>query len=122
MGRGVKRKRSDTPSPRPSSRGSSSSSASRAGELPAATGAPPPKRGATNVHVVDADPVASEHVSPARSDESVRVESSREREEALLHEGSDLSGDALKQFLQKNFVDYVNETLFDAAALDALES
>ncbi|KAG5500054.1 hypothetical protein GH5_04196 [Leishmania sp. Ghana 2012 LV757] len=120
MARGVKRRRTQTPSPAPSSR-ESSSSPPLAEPLLTVTHVRPPNRQETKNYL----PVtlASENSSTPseHSDESVHMESSREREDAVLLEGRDLSGDALKSFLQKNFVDFVDHELFDVGALEALE-
>ncbi|CAG9577421.1 hypothetical_protein_-_conserved [Leishmania major strain Friedlin] len=120
MSRGVKRGRIEASSPAPGSR-ESSSPPPLAEVLPATTKVRTPKRQDTKKYLPDTHTSESVDASSAHSDESVHMESSREREDAVLLEGCDLSGDALKSFLQKNFVDYIEDELFDVAALEALE-
>lgn len=120
MNRGVKRARIETPSPAPSSR-ESSSPPPLAEALPATTNVRMPKRQEAKKYLPDTHISESADAPSVHSDESVHMESSREREDAVLREGCDLSGDALKSFLQKNFVDYIDDELFDVAALEALE-
>ncbi|KAG5474550.1 hypothetical protein LSCM1_03337 [Leishmania martiniquensis] len=120
MPRGVKRRRIQTPSPAPSSQ-ESSSLPPVAESLPDVPHARTPKRPETKKHLPDALASESSGASSVHRDESVHMESSQERENALLLEGSDLSGEALKSFLQKNFADFVDHELFDVAAVEALE-
>ncbi|KAG5500637.1 hypothetical protein JKF63_03733 [Porcisia hertigi] len=121
MNRGVKRGRTATPSPAPSSR-RSSSPAPLPEPLTTASHVPTLKRQETKRYLPDTHSRESTEASSSHSDESVHMERSREREEAVLLEGCGLSGDALEKFLQKNFVDYVDEELFDVAALEILEN
>ncbi|CAJ1010194.1 hypothetical protein Q4I28_005508 [Leishmania naiffi] len=120
MNRGVKHGRVETPSPAPSSR-ESTSPAPLAESLPAATNVRTSKRQEAKKYLPDTLLPESAASTSVYSDESFHIESSREREEAVLAEGRCLSGDALKNFLQKNFVDYIDDELFDVAALEALE-
>ncbi|GET90251.1 hypothetical protein, conserved [Leishmania tarentolae] len=119
MNRGVKRGRAETPSLTPSSRASSPAPSSES--LPATTNVQTPPKREAKKYLADAHPLERADASSVHSDESVHMESSREREDAVFLEGCNLSGDALKHFLQKNFVDYINDELFDVAALEALE-
>ncbi|AYU80480.1 hypothetical protein - conserved [Leishmania donovani] len=120
MSRGMKRGRIETSSPAPSSR-ESSSPPPLAEALPATSKVRTPKRQEAKKYLPDTHTSESADASSVHSDESVVMENSREREDAVLLEGCDLSGDALKSFLQKNFVDYIEDELFDVAALEAVE-
>lgn len=79
---------------------------------------PPPRRVESKKFVPDVSDADETDAASARSDESVRVETSQEREEALVRAGDALTGDALKDFLQTNFVDYIDDKIFDVADLD----
>lgn len=56
------------------------------------------------------------------SDESVEVENSQEKEDALVIAGGELTGDALKEFLQTNFIDYIDDKIIDIPSLDSLST
>ena len=56
------------------------------------------------------------------SDESVEVENSQEKEDALVTAGGELTGDALKEFLQTNFIDYIDDKIIDIPSLDSLST
>jgi hypothetical protein len=56
------------------------------------------------------------------SDVSVKAENSQEREDDLVMAGNELTGDALKAFLQTNFVDYIDDKIFDIPSLDLLDT
>ncbi|KPA85060.1 hypothetical protein ABB37_01478 [Leptomonas pyrrhocoris] len=80
----------------------------------------PPKRVESKKFVPELDDLVDTDAASVHSDDSVRVENSQEREDALVAAGGELTGDALREFLQANFVDYIDEKLFDIANLDAL--
>lgn len=123
MGRVAKRTRSKTPPP--SEVLDDSTAASSAEAKAARTEKPltaPPRRVESKKFVPDMSDADETDAASARSDESVRVENSQEREEALVRAGDALTGDALKDFLQANFVDYIDDKIFDVQDLDLLDT
>ncbi|CBH18127.1 uncharacterized protein TEOVI_000178900 [Trypanosoma equiperdum] len=64
--------------------------------------------------------VVDDNESQERSNESVSESQVYDTEEELLAAGEDLSGDALKDFLRKNFVDFIDEKVARVGDLDLM--
>lgn len=123
LGRAAKRKRTETPQIKSSAEPVVTVRASKAAlKTPSsATGTPhrmPIKKFLPDYDVDDVD--ADADAGSVTSKLSEPIETSQEKEEALLAEGDCLSGDDLKKFLQKNFVDYLDDKVFEISSLNSL--
>ncbi|KPI86547.1 hypothetical protein ABL78_4370 [Leptomonas seymouri] len=122
MGRVAKRGRAETPPPTASNHATPSTRLAAKSPRTEKRVATPPKRVASKKFLPELGDLDDIDAASAHSDESVRVDNSQEREDALVVAGSELTGDAFKEFLQANFVDYIDEKLFNVPDLDSLNT